>query len=327
MDLIHADENLLELRLIEKFEQWDVVSSLYDKIEDNDYQLSLPETEWQIEEIEIGHYLYEVGTEFGGRVTGIRHIGTSIQITGRTWRGMLIDKVIKPTAGSAYKTITGMEANAAISDLIGTSMGSLFVASSDDSGVTVTGSFRYQTLLYCLHRLLSDSNARLDLTFENGVVTLSAKAIADLSDDEEFSQDYSAKMETSVDEKTAYNHIIALGSGELTARQVVELYRQSDGSVSDVPIPDGLNDRQIILDYPNAESIPALTLSATDKLSKDYREINEIKIDLSESTGLLLGDIVGGRDYVTGLSIKSQITQVIRTINQQGTTVQYKVGE
>ena len=327
MDLIHAGSNLVDLRSIENFEQWDVVSSLYDKIEDNDFQLTVPESEWSLNPIEIGHYLYEDGTEFGGRVTGIKHIGTSIQITGRTWRGLLIDKVVKPPGGSAYKVLTSVEANAAISDLVGTSMGSLFTVSGSASGITVSGSFRYQTLLYCINRMLNDSNARLNLVFSNGVVTLSAVAISDLSNDSEFSQDYSAKLETSVDDKLAYNHIIALGSGELTARQVVELYRQIDGTVNTSPLPSDINDRQIVLDYPNAESLAALTASATDKLNIDYLSVNEVKIDLTESAGLSLGDIVGGRDYVTGLSIASQITQIIRTINSQGTTVQYKVGE
>jgi len=325
MDLIHANSLLVELRTIEDFDQWDVVSSLYDKIEDNDYQLTIPESVWLAEPVNIGHYIYEDGTEFGGLVLGIRHIGSLIHISGRTWRGMLIDKVVKPPPGLAYKTIASVEANAAIADLLGDS--ELFAVDTGDSGITVSGSFRYQTLLYSIHRLLSDSSARLNLSFADGIVTLSAVPIADMSSGEEFSQDYSAKLETSVDNKLAYNHVIALGSGELTARQVVELYRAEDGTTSTSANPPWVVDRQITLDYPNAESLDDLTAKATDKLSIDYLPVNEVKIDLDESAGLSIGDIVGGRDYITGLSVQDQITQIIRTVNAQGTTIQYKVGD
>jgi len=327
VELIHADSNLVELNQVINFSQWDLVASLKDSPDDNDFQLNLSESDWLEYGIAKGDYLYEPGTEFGGRVLGIKHVDNEIQITGRTWRGMLIDKIIKPPGGSAYKTITTMEANAAISDLLGSSMGTLFTASAAASGITVSGSFRYQTLLYGLHRLLNDSNARLAIGFADGVVTLSAMLISDLSDDEEFSQDNSAPIQSLSNDGSAYNHVVALGSGELTARQVVELYRDAAGVISATPLPAGIDDRQVVLNYPNVESLDELTAKATELLALDYAPVETVEIDLPENAGHNLGDIVGGRDYVTGLSITTQITQIIRTVNQDGVTVQYKVGE
>lgn len=324
MELIHADSLLSEIRQITSFEQWDVVSSLSDK--DNDFQLNLDDQGWKLKPIEIGHYLYEKGTEFGGRVLGLKHVGNQIQVKGRTWRGLLIDKIVKPPGGSAYKTITSVEANTAIGDLIST-MGPLFTASTADSGIIVSGAFRYETLLYSLHRLLADSNARLKLEFDGTVVTLSAVAIADLSVDEEFSQDVSDKIEAARDQSLAYNHVVALGSGELTARTVVDLYRDENGAISTTPNPPWIEDRQKVLGFPNAESTDILTAKATELLSKDYLPTESVDIDLPDDVGLSLGDIVGGRDYIMGLSIARQITQIIRTVKKDGVSVQYKVGE
>lgn len=327
MEIIHADDLMNELRIIETFVKWNPVISLTDKPADNSYQLIVPEDEWLVGPIEIGHYVYEPDTEFGGRVTGVKHSNKQIEITGRTWRGMLIDKVVQPTSGSAYKTITSVEANTAIADLVGTSFGPLIVASTAASGITVSVELRYQTLLYGLHKMLYDSDAKLVITFADKVVTLSAEAIDDLSDDDEFSEDYSSKITSALNNGNAYNHIIALGSGELTARTVVELYRQSDGTVNTTPITADHNDRQIVLDYPNAESTDELTKKATERLEEDYYPIETVEINLDNNEGYELGDIVGGRDYITGLAIAKQITQIDRTVNNMGVFVQYKVGD
>jgi len=55
MELIHADELLIEQRPIDSLDKWDIVVSLSDKSTDNDFQLIVPEDEWLIVPIEIGH--------------------------------------------------------------------------------------------------------------------------------------------------------------------------------------------------------------------------------------------------------------------------------
>ena len=326
MEIIHADDLVNELRIIDNYTQWDVTSSYEDNPDEQDFELSITEDVWLENPILRGHYIYETKTEYGGRVLGVNHVGKVIKVVGRTWRGMLIDKIVQPPGGSAYKTISSVEANTAIADLLGTSFGPLVVASAAASGITVSGEFRYQTLLYCLHRMLNDADARLKIEFENGVVTLSAVAITDLSADDEFSQDFSANIRSSMDNSKAYNHVIALGSGELTARTVVELYRQADGTINSTPLTADMNDRQIVLDYPNAESTDELTKKATDLLNEDYWPVESVEADVPEDQSLNLGDIVGGRDYITGLAISAQVIQIIRTVNRDGVSVQYKVG-
>ena len=327
MELIHATEDFVDKRFIHVFDKLDVIHSLSDKADDNDFQLIIPEAVWLELPIEKNHFLYEPGTEFGGIVLGIRHIGSSIEVNGRTWRGMLIDKIVKPPGGSAYKTITSMEANAAISDLVGASLFPFFTVSVAASGITVSGSFRYQSLYYALVRMLGDSDARLKITVNDRLVTLSAESIVDYSSIQEFSQDLGFSITASDDSSLAYNHIIALGSGQLIDRQVVELYRHDDGTIDSTPITGDLYDRQVVLDYPNVESLAELTAEATQRLGDEYTPVQKIEIDIPDNLDLNLGDIVGGRDYITGQSLARQITQIIRTVDSNGVTVQYKVGE
>jgi len=270
--------------------------------------------------------LYEPGAEWGGRVEGVKHIGTDIILSGPTWRGLLARKIISPPAGQAYKTITAVDANVAIATLVGASLGDLFAVSAVVSGITVSGSFRYVNLLGGIQSMLSQYGARLVVAYADGVVTLSAEPVADLSSESEMSQDYPGRIETETNEAKAYNHVIALGSGELTARTVVELYRDDAGTISATPLPTGIEDKQIVLDYPNAESTEELTNSATDRLI-EYSPINAISIDLTDVQGLNLGDVVGGRDYVTNLSISKPVTQMIRRVSAAGEKIEYKVGD
>ena len=324
MELIHAGYGMFDIQSVTDFSQWDSVAGLGFTYEDNDFELVISEEAWKKEPILEKHHLYEPGTEHGGRVEGVKHIGTTVKLSGPTWRGMIARKYVLPPSGSAYLTITNIDANQFISTLIGSSLGALYSVSVDASGITVSGQYRYDNLLDAIQTTLAKHGARLDISFANGTVSLSAALIHDYSAETEFSQDYSGLLTTETNIAQAYNHIIALGSGLLTARQCVHLYRDDTGAVSTTPFA-GLDDRQVIFDYPNAESLADLTTKATAKLL-EYVPVKKIEIGLSENQSLKLGDIVGGRDYVTGLTSNKPITQIIRTVNAIGEKIQYKAG-
>jgi len=326
LEIIHADSNLIELRLLTEFDQYEAVSGLGYKYADNDFELQIPESIWTTEPIENGHYLYQLGSEWGGRVENIEHIGTTVKCSGPTWRGMIARKIISPASGQAYRTITAVDANAAISTLIGTSFGSLFTVSGVSSGITVSGSFRYANMLGGIHSMLQQYGARLEIIFDGTQVALSVVSSVDYTD-VELSQDYDAPLESSVAHGEAYNHVIALGRGELTAREVVELWRLENGTVTSTAQPNDATDKQFVLDYPNAESVEELTNNATAKLLENS-PVESIKINLDEiDTDLKLGDVVGGADYVTGLKISKPITQKIFKADNKGKTINYKAGE
>ena len=326
MELIHAKANIEEIQSLTEFDQYEAVSGLGFKYADNDFELQVEEAVWEKYPMIKGHYLYEVGTEWGGMVEDVNHVGTTVKVGGPTWRGMLARKIISPPAGQAYKAITAMEANQAIAALVGTSLGPLFAVSTADSGMTVSGSFRYTNLLAAIHSMLQQYGARLEIIFDGTQVVLSAVSSVDYTDTE-LSQEYEAPLESSVAYGEAYNHVIALGRGELTEREVVELWRLDDGTITTTTQPAGANDKQFVLDYPNAESLEELTSSATDKLI-ECSPVESIGINLDEiEIDFKLGDVVGGRDKVTGLTISKPITQKILKIDKNGRKINYKAGE
>ena len=326
MELIHAKANIEEIQSLTEFDQYEAVSGLGFKYADNDFELQVEEAVWEKYPMIKGHYLYEVGTEWGGMVEDVNHVGTTVKVGGPTWRGMLARKIISPPAGQAYKAITAMEANQAIAALVGTSLGPLFAVSTADSGMTVSGSFRYTNLLAAIHSMLQQYGARLEIIFDGTQVVLSAVSSVDYTDTE-LSQEYEAPLESSVAYGEAYNHVIALGRGELAEREVVELWRLDDGTITTTTQPAGANDKQFVLDYPNAESLEELTSSATDKLIESS-PIESIGINLDEiEIDFKLGDVVGGRDKVTGLTISKPITQKILKIDKNGRKINYKAGE
>lgn len=326
MELIHAKANIEEIQSLTEFDQYEAVSGLGFKYADNDFELQVEEVVWGKKPIIKGHYLYEVGTEWGGMVENVNHVGTTVKVGGPTWRGMLARKIISPPAGQAYKAITAMDANQAIAALVGSSLGPLFAVSTDDSGVTVSGSFRYTNLLAAIHSMLQQYGARLEIIFDGTQVVLSAVSSVDYTDTE-LSQEYEAPLESSVAYGEAYNHVIALGRGELAEREVVELWRLDDGTITTTTQPAGANDKQFVLDYPNAESLEELTSSATDKLIESS-PVESIGINLDEiEIDFKLGDVVGGRDKVTGLTISKPITQKILKIDKNGRKINYKAGE
>ena len=326
MELIHAKANIEEIQSLTEFDQYEAVSGFGFKYADNDFELQVEEAVWEKYPMIKGHYLYEVGTEWGGMVEDVNHVGTTVKVGGPTWRGMLARKIISPPAGQAYKAITAMVANQAIAALVGTALGPLFAVSTADSGMTVSGSFRYTNLLAAIHSMLQQYGARLEIIFDGTQVVLTAVSSVDYTDTE-LSQEYEAPLESSVAYGEAYNHVIALGRGELTEREVVELWRLDDGTITTTTQPAGANDKQFVLDYPNAESLEELTSSATDKLIESS-PIESIGINLDEiEIDFKLGDVVGGRDKVTGLAISKPITQKILKIDKNGRKINYKAGE
>ena len=326
MEIIHADENLDEIQMLTEFDQYEAVSGLGFKYADNDFELQVKEAVWSKYPMVKGHYLYEVGTEWGGMLEDVNHVGTTVKVGGPTWRGMLARKILSPPSGQAYRTITTMEANQAIAALIGTSFGTLITVSAVNSGITVSGSFRYTNLLAAIHSMLQQYGARLEIVFDGTQVVLSAVSSVDYTETE-LSQDYNAPLESSVAHGKAYNHVIALGRGELVDREVVELWRLDDGTIASTPQPIGPKDKQFVLDYPNAESLEELANSATAKLIENAPE-ESIAINLDEiETDFRLGDVVGGKDKVTGLKISKPITQKILKIDKSGRKINYKAGE
>lgn len=334
MDLIHADNTLAEIGYIKEIDGFDAEISheLDAEIEKNSFALTLADVIWEADPIEIGHFVYAPGTEFGGMVEQIQHSTARKQVTvsGVTWRGMLYRKIIEPGSGDDYLTITATEANAAIDTLVGSSMGTLFDVSTDNSGITITSkSFRYTNLLTGIEDMLEEEGAALDVVFDQSskAVTLSARAITDYSATIDLSQDYGVDIVTTEGGFDRYNHIIALGAGELADRDIVHVYRDTDGTMTTVaPAWAGtVADLVTTYDYNNPETIDILQKGAEIRAA-EYAPMKQVEIDPAvDGLNLKLGDIVGARDRLTGMSGTAVIVGRILTMNSSGIKLETRV--
>lgn len=236
--------------------------------EENDFalELSIDSTE-----IENGAFIYIEGTEYGGIIDGIE-VDTENQLVtyiGRSFHGILNSKVIQPPSGLAYLTLTG-DANTVIASIItDLGLGGLFEVETEASGITISG---YQMDRYIkgydgINKMLKANGAKLAMSFLNGKVKLAAKEIVDYSQDEQYTSDhYAFKIQK---HNNKVNHLICLGSGELTERQVVHLYVQADGSIStSTQAFTGLEEYADVFDYPNAESLEELEKGGREHLQE-----------------------------------------------------------
>jgi len=296
-----------------------------------DFELTIPLAGYKTDIVKKGR-VFVPGTEFGGVING-RKTNTAeetVIVRGRSWRGFLEKKVLKPPSGSAYKVISG-ELNTVIRALLSeTGLTALFQGSTEDTGVTVTNyQFnRYTTLRKGLKKLLASVGYRMQLTYiqqeggNPGYVRLEAVPAVDYSETIEVSQDSQIDF---IIEEASYqvNHLICLGSGELAQRMVVDLYVQEDGTIGTTQHYFGEDEIEEIYDYSSVESAEELTKQGTEKLSElmDYvhmsMDVAKIGIDVG------IGDIVGGRDYITGTTASRPVMNKIYEEEDGQTKVNY----
>lgn len=329
---IHADAQLRELRVLNDITGADMQIDISTgaQLIDNTWSMTLPEDVWIQAPILEGHYIYAPGTEWGGPVTLIRHntAEQSVTLQGPTWRGLLHQKRIYPPAGEGYLEITA-DANSMIAQVIGSVFGALFAVDSASAGVTVTAQFRYQSMAAGLENTLRKYGLRLQVVFDNSVpaVILSAEPVNDLEQTVEISQDYGVDFTSQIGNVELANHCLALGSGELAERMVLNVYRV--GATCYLTRPESLPEsavRTVLLDYPNAETEDDLLQSAIDTLQEcapaQSIDVDQLKIDVYAD----LGDRIPVRDRVTGLTATSEIITKILTIQNGAIAISMKVG-
>lgn len=332
MDLIHANAARAEMGFIDRFVKYDACISANAEIEDNSFALTLSDADWAADPIQIGDYIYIPGTEWGGRVEYLKHSTKSAEITasGPVWRGMLCRKVISPPTGEAYFVVANMEGNTVLQTVLNTSFLDFFVISEANTGVTLSAQWRYTVMLAGLQNAFSAAGLALNFSYSQRLKrpVISARVVNDYSQSIDISQDYGVYITTKEGGIEAYNHIIALGKGELTERTVLELFRLDDGTITDVdPGNRGANDLAETLDYPNAETVEELRKSAVSRLKESVPD-NSVELDVSDlDLAVSLGDIVGARDRLTGLVATATVTDMILTITpEDGEKIDVKVG-
>lgn len=328
--VILADPNRKELGSIQN------ANVTVDLNGNRNFSVQIARSNW-IPELTFSCFIYIPGTEYGGIIGQVLTDTTLdyVELKGHSWRGRLAKKVIEPPAGQDYKKVSG-ELHTVMKELIEPAFGGnegnvpLFFVSEEDTGVTVSNyQFdRYCTLLDGVTKMLKSKGYRLQLTFqraagEQGKLFIEAVQIVDYSSEIELSKDCQLNY-TMEDIRDGVNHLVVTGKGELQDRNVLHLYVQKNGSIGKTQYYTGLD--EIAEVYEN-------TSTETDELEETSREkLQELmnkqtfKMDVA-SLGLdvNIGDIVGGRDYLTGMYMSKPIENITYSITNGTESKVYKL--
>ena len=292
----------------------------------NTFEITCQRDEWM--NLPANARLYIPNTEYGGlfKTTEVDTKHNTVKAGGFTWRGMLQNRIICPPAGQDYATDSG-ELNAIIASRVSAAYPNIFVGTSDTTGVTVNYQYkRYCTLYDGLKEMLRTVGYRLRLSYNQTLerVVVDAVPIVDYSAQIEYSSDMNADY-TMVLDYTGVNHLICLGNGELRDRIVVHLYVSKTGIISRTQTQFAEDEIAGIYDYSGASEAD-LIQSGTEQLKRDLNR-NRFAINLESAREVAVGDIVGSRDYVTGLTMTAPITTKVIKWERGFITTQYKLSE
>lgn len=320
-DVVIADTTGVELRTI-LFREYDF--EIGD--EENSFLITCNRSEW--EAVPEKARIYIPGTEYGGIY---KHLESntkdnSVSVGGYTWRGLLQNKVIQPPSGSDYATDSG-EINAIIARRVQEALPGLFVGSAISTGVSVNYQYtRYCTLYNGLKDMLKSVGYKMRIAYDQTLckVVVDAVPIVDYSAQIEYSSDMNANYSMLLD-KMGINHLICLGLGELKDRTVIHLYADINGVISRTQTQFGPDEVTSVYDYAGAET-ENLIKSGTDQLISNISH-NSFAIDLESTQDVAIGDIVGSRDYITGMTMTAPVTTKIVTWQNGFETTEYKLSE
>lgn len=318
MDLIYTDENRIDKGVLTAY-----AFDLSFGADENDFEMTLGANEPALSD---GSIAYIENTECGGVVDGIKASTNSNTVTykGRTWHGVMNSKIIEPDAGEPYLIVSG-DANELLSMLLDRlGLTGLFVAAEELSGINISN---YQFHRYCkgydgIRDMLADNGAKLKIAWKNRAVQLSAVPVVDYTDSPADSDTASLNVEKY---SKKVNHLICLGKGNLTEREVIHLYADQFGNIGDEQYYFGLDEITAPYENTNSEDLRQdgishfKSLRNNDKAEFSLKEANAIPYDI--------GDIVGASEIRTGITVTAVVKQKIIKIKNGVISTEYKTGE
>lgn len=320
MDLIYTNDKKIDQGVLKAY-----ALDLSYGTEENNFIMTLGKSEAQLE---YGAFIYIENTEYGGIIDGKKAStgGDIITYSGRTWHGILNSKVIEPPTGQDHFIISG-DANDILAILIARlGLGELFTTIGKPANIPISN---YKFDRYCkaydgIRKMLSTANAKLQIRWIDRKVQLSATPAIDYS-------------ESPIDEDIAVlaveqhakkvNHLICLGKGELSDREVIHLYTDQFGRIRNEPYYTGLDEMTDIYENTGAESSDELRNEGIEHLN-ELRDNDTSEIAITETVEFMydIDDIVGAAIVSYGISTSSKVTQKIIKINNGIVNTEYKVG-
>lgn len=319
VDLIITDSNHVDARSAADF----TLDCAWGK-EENDFELVMSGAST----IDAGAYIYVDGSECGGVVDAMEDQLTSgvstLTYSGRTWHGMLADKILEPDKGKDYLTVSGT-ASSVIGSLISrVGLDAVFEAvDSPTAGAQTIKSYQFDRYTDCytgLRKMCAASGLKLRLAYASGKVRVWAEPAAHYGDS--IDSDLTDFDATRTWRKP--NHLIGLGKGDLAARTVVHWYADAKGNVSQSQSLKGVDEIAQVYDYSNAETAE-LNQKTREKLQELQSE-GDVKVTVRDDANVVfdVGDTVTARDNLTGITVNASITKKIVKVSGGVLSVDYE---
>lgn len=318
VDLIITDSNHVDVRSAADF----TLDCAWGK-EENDFELVMSGAST----IDAGAYIYIDGSECGGVVDAMEDQLTSgvstLTYSGRTWHGVLANKILEPDRGRDYLTVSGT-ASTVIGSLISrVGLDGVFDAvDSPTAGAQTIKSYRFDRYTDCytgLRRMCAANGLKLRLAYTSGQVNIWAEPVAHYGDS--IDSDLIDFDATRTWRKP--NHLIGLGKGDLASRVVVHWYADAKGNVSQTQSLRGVDEITQVYDYSSAETAE-LNQKTREKL-QDLQSEGEVKVTVHEDSGIVfdVGDTVTARDNLTGITVNATISKKIVKVSDGVLSVDY----
>lgn len=292
--------------------------------EENDFELVVSGASV----IDAGAYVYIDGSECGGVVDAMEDQLTSgvstLTYSGRTWHGMLANKILEPDKGKDYLTVSGT-ASTVIGSLISrVGLDGVFDAvDSPTAGAQTIKSYRFDRYTDCytgLRKMCAANGLKLRLAYTSGQVNIWAEPVAHYGDS--IDSDLIDFDATRTWRKP--NHMIGLGKGELKDRIVSHWYADAKGNVSQTQSLRGVDEITQVYDYSNAETAE-LNQKTREKL-QDLQSEGDVKVTVRDDANVVfdVGDTVTARDNLTGITVNASIVKKIVKVSNGVLSVDYE---
>lgn len=317
MDLVYTNADRVDLGVLSKYS-----FDLSFGATENNYEMSIGIA---AAVLDFNAFVYMEGTEYGG-IVDIKKTHTnsdSITYEGRTWHGMMNSKVIEPDSGKDHLVVSG-DANEILSALVARlGLSELFVVAEELSGINISN---YKFHRYCkgydgIREMLAANGAKLKIEWKDRAVRLSAVPVVDYTATPIDGDEAVLSVEQ---HKTKVNHLICLGRGELSEREVIHLYADQYGNIGDTKYYTGLSEVSEVYENSNSEDLRSDGI----KRFKELRDNDKAEISPPEDDepAYDIGDIVGATDVQSGVSASAAVSQKIIRINNGVVSTEYKTG-
>lgn len=269
-------------------------------------------------------WVYLDGTPWGGIIDAIEPSKTgstrSIQYEGRTFSGVLAGKILSPDPHQDYLTVSGSPATILNSLLKRCGLSQVFTVGT--CATTTINSYQFNRYTDLWSGLLDLAAANgLTITFQCQdnriyICIVKQRHFGDTIDDD--------VLDFTIKDKTPINHLICGGKGELASREVIHLYADRKGNISDQKSIFAEEEQTQFYDDNNAEG-EELRANGTKKL-KELQNVDTLDVTLHANNDMSVGDIAVGFDPITGITISQIVAKQIVKISHNTLTVNIEVG-